>query len=211
MKNKRIDSTSPISMSLTITRKKNKFIIECDSPISTENVRIRYGFRKNTFKITDEGFVSIDIAKNLIETVREIDDTVSKWFHDTYIDSVLDNVQISKNAIKTMFRPSVTDTQMRLHVSPSRCQFFNGDDTRIENVDCEKVMSAGSHARMTVTPSFAWMMNKIIGIHWDVLSCKIVTLSILKRPKRILFSDENVEREIVDDEERLSSRMLFLD
>lgn len=138
--------------------------------IKSKNAVIKYTYAKNQFKMdSNEGIISITIDDELDAVVSLIDKIVCDKFSGT----IVNNMMITENTIKNMFKESIYNGNLRLSLTPESCDVFDSDKNHLENIDFPETLIADTLISVVIEPTFVWMMNKKIGIHWDARQIQI--------------------------------------
>jgi len=182
---------------MTLEKNKKIFDIRKDGKrlwIKCDRVSIKYPYTPNQYRCTEagkEGTFVVNVDEDLSAMVRMIDATVLSKFEDLYKGTVLNNVAMTENAIRTMFRPSLYSDTLRISVSANNCGVFRSDGTLIPSPDLSTIIKDDASMGIVIEPAFAWMFNQKIGIHWDVRQIKLSKL-VLNFYRRVRpLKDEN--------------------
>ena len=139
--------------------------------IKHRNTCIKYGFTKNQYKSdAKDGTIVIILNNEGQHVISSIDDIVQQRFISMYTNTILNNMMLTENVIKSMFKQSLYNNTLKVTLSPDTCKLFDEKKIRIDNINFtdDYGLTAGEEISIIFEPSFAWMMNKKIGIRWDV-------------------------------------------
>jgi hypothetical protein len=155
-----------------IRRNAKRIWIQCDDAI------VKYGYAPDQYKVDskDGTFVlhTNDVIASVVETVDKV---VLSEFESMFTGKILNNIVMTKNAIRTMFRPSLYAETLRLTVSPLNCAAFRSDGSNMVNPNFPDILKPDTSLSVIIEPAFAWMYNRKIGIHWDARQIKLSKVS----------------------------------
>lgn len=154
-------------------RKNGKRIwIRCDDAI------VKYGYASDQYKADSKDGTFVLHTNDVIASVVDVvDKVVLKEFEFMFTGEILNNIVMTKNAIRTMFRPSLYAETLRLTVSPANCAAFRSDGSHMVNPNFPDILKPDTSLSVIIEPAFAWMYNRKIGIHWDARQIKMTKLS----------------------------------
>ena len=202
--------------SVSVAKVKRVFEIRLfDSPLTIKTkCRIKYGFATNKFKpeLLNAGSVVLQLTPSMIALIEELDERVCRYFEDTFTGSILNNVMMTKNATRAIFRPSVYSGSLRVHVSGDSCALIDEDNTTVldgGNPDLlARRLRAGEAIGLVVQPAFAWFMNKRIGVRWNA---RQIRLKIPMTGKEFMVEEEEVDMDEEEEEEGTKNRKRTID
>ena len=148
--------------------------------LSYANVQLKYGYSESPYK-PGTGSVVMMLDDNLSQIVQAIDDFVREEFLALYTGTVINNVAITANAVKQMFKSSMYDDgALRINVSPQTCAVFRSDGALVEDSDLHKrfigSLKTDVSTGVIFEPSFASVYQNKIRIHWDARQFKLAKL-----------------------------------
>ena len=165
---------------LAINKEKSKFVVTCTSKnlwIPTPLIEVKYKFQKNTFKPDSTMGSLVVTGPGLSTIVESVDTAILNQLKTMYSGKVLGNIVMSDDALKKMFKPSLSSGNLRVNLDPKSCTFFKSDASLIPTPtfdSLETFFDTGDTVRMVIEPAFAWIMNKQIGVHWDARQIKMI-------------------------------------
>jgi hypothetical protein len=194
--------TIPVDMSLVksgkvfdIRRKGKRLWITCDDVI------VKYPYSANQYKTNSKDGSFVVFASHPLKVMVEtIDQVVLEKFITMHNRTILNNMMLTENSIKKMFRPSLYNDTFRLTVNPSNCAVFRSDGSRIVDPRLTDIVKSDTKLSIIVEPTFVWMFNHRIGLRWDARQIKLSKLTFktdyigFKPPKR----DANASDALVD-------------
>lgn len=147
-----------------------KILIKCN------NITLKNGFNINQFKQSEngnEGTIVLDLSDK-IEYIDSFDTKIRTEFENVYGGTVINNMKLTYNSIKQMFRSSTYMNTLRVNISKDSCVFFDENRELILDPNYLELLKSNIKLGAVIEPAFLWIMNQKIGIHWDVKQIKLI-------------------------------------
>ncbi len=171
-----INTGLPDPSSLIIVKKKSIYEIRTTDDkelwLKVNQCSLKYGYAEDKFKADKAGNVMLADMNNLTDSVDAIDQFVIDKMTTQYQGRILNNIMITKDTVKKMFRASMYNGTLRVSVDPAKCPLFDNKGVSIESNDLT-ILKKGLGVQVFIQPSFAWLFNGKIGIKWHARQIKL--------------------------------------
>lgn len=192
------DNGEEMTERLTLEKNKKLFEIRREGKrlwIKIDGVTVKYPFNVNQYRPEEgSGTFVIYTTDGLRNVITLIDEFVKKEFDRMYLNKICENIMLTENALKEMFRDSLYEDTLRLNVNQKNCGFFRSDGTRIPTPNVSDILREDITLGIVIEPAFVWMYNKKIGVHWDARQIKLAPLKLNGWKKGSLFADDDKKK-----------------
>ena len=140
--------------------------------IATENATV-IKICENTY---DKPYVQLVFQQSESDRskFRKVETILEQLMEDQLTGKIVENMSITSKSVREMFSWGSSFEGMKANVSLDWCDVYDESRCKIETDDVSKIVTEENREfRFVLEPTFCWLMNGRIGVHWRITQIKL--------------------------------------